>query len=208
MAKAFWPDRPVILESEHYGPSVKRGAWQDGSRYLDAVEDYHASYASIHWWPREFLQENRALIDRINRRLGYRIQLVEASWPKSAARRVSVQVHCGWRNGGVAPCLPGGHPAITLKDRDGGIAGVFVDESFDVKTLAVGPPEQAPVCARRPASRFRPGSNPPCTTSMFRWAPATGRRSSLCPCPTETVSDGIDWARIEDRPRAARSQRS
>ena len=83
----------MILESEHYGPSVKRGAWQDGSRYLDAVEEYHASYASIHWWPREFLQENRALIDRINRRLGYRIQLVEASWPKSAAAASAVQVH-------------------------------------------------------------------------------------------------------------------
>ncbi len=115
MAKAFWHDRPVILESEHYGSSVKRGAWQDGSRYLDAIEDYHASYASIHWWPREFLQENRALIDRINRRLGYRIQLVEASWPKSAAANSAFAFTARWRNAGVAPCLPGGHPAITLE---------------------------------------------------------------------------------------------
>ena len=145
MAKAVWRDRPVILESEHYGSSLKRGAWQDGSRYLDAIEDYHASYASIHWWPREFLQDNRALIDRINRRLGYRIQLVEASWPTSAAANSAFALTARWRNAGVAPFLAGGHPAITLKDRDGGIAAVFVDENIDLKTLSVGPPDMAPL---------------------------------------------------------------
>ncbi len=83
MAQRFWPTVPVILESEHYGGSVERGAWGDGSLYLQAVEDYHASYASIHWWPREFLAANRDLVDRMNRRLGYRLQLVEASWPEA-----------------------------------------------------------------------------------------------------------------------------
>jgi hypothetical protein len=64
MAQGFWPHVPVILESEHYGGSRDRGNWQDGSKYLQAVEEYHASYASIHWWPREFLTEMRGLIDR------------------------------------------------------------------------------------------------------------------------------------------------
>jgi hypothetical protein len=45
------------------------------------VEEYHASYMSIHWWPREFLQENRPVIEKINLRLGYRLQLRELSWP-------------------------------------------------------------------------------------------------------------------------------
>jgi len=53
-----------------------------------------------------------------------------------------------WRNGGVAPCLPGGYPAITMKDARGGIAGVFVDEDFDVRTLPVGPPDKAEPVAR------------------------------------------------------------
>jgi hypothetical protein len=39
-AQAFWPKVPVILESEHYGGSKDRGAWQDGSLYLQAIEDY------------------------------------------------------------------------------------------------------------------------------------------------------------------------
>jgi hypothetical protein len=51
--EAFWPGAPVILESEHYGGSKARGCWQDGRLYLQAVEEYHASFASIHWWPQE-----------------------------------------------------------------------------------------------------------------------------------------------------------
>ena len=50
-APLFWQKVPVILESEHYGPSRDRGNWKDGSQYLEAIEKYHASYASVHWWP-------------------------------------------------------------------------------------------------------------------------------------------------------------
>ncbi|MCX8037728.1 MAG: DUF4832 domain-containing protein [Candidatus Sumerlaeia bacterium] len=142
-AQKFWRHLPVILESEHYGPSRDRGNWKDGSQYLQAVEDYHASYASIHWWPREFLNENKALVEKINRRLGYRLQLREAFWPATVTAKSSFQFEARWANAGVAPCLPGGFPALTLKDADGGIVGVFADESFDVRTLPVGPPDKA-----------------------------------------------------------------
>lgn len=143
MAQPFWPKVPVILESEHYGGSKARGNWQDGRLYLKAVEDYHASYASIHWWPREFLRENRELVRRINLRLGYRLQLVEASWPKRLRRGASFRFAARWRNAGVAPCLPGGFPALTLKDEKGGIAGVFVDDGFNARNLPVAPPGKA-----------------------------------------------------------------
>ena len=49
-----------------------------------------------------------------------------------------------WANAGVAPCYRGGHVAITLKDEEGGIVAVFVDERFDVATLKIGPPGHAP----------------------------------------------------------------
>jgi len=143
MAQAFWPKLAVILESEHYGGSRDRGNWKDGSQYLQAIEEYHASYASIHWWPREFLAENKGLVERINRRLGYRLQLLEASWPTSVGVRSDFQFTARWANGGVAPCLPGGYPALTLKDAKGGIVGVFADEKFDVRALRVGPPGKA-----------------------------------------------------------------
>jgi hypothetical protein len=48
MAQEFWPRLPVVLEHEHYGGSKQRGAWS-GDLLLKSVEDYHASYMSIHF---------------------------------------------------------------------------------------------------------------------------------------------------------------
>jgi hypothetical protein len=144
MAQPFWPSRPVVLECEHYGGSRDRGNWGDGSWYLKAVEDYHASYAAIHWWPREFLQEQRALIDKINLRLGYRLQLKKMSWPARVSKDRRFAIESVWANVGVAPCYPGGFMAVTLKDAQGGIAAVFVDEAHDMRTLEVGPPDKIP----------------------------------------------------------------
>ncbi len=143
VAPMFWPELPIILEGEHYGGSAQRGVWQDGSRFLDAVEEYHASYATAHWYPREFLEKNRELVRKVNLRLGYRVQLVEASWPEKIQPGEPLLAGYRWRNAGVAPCYPGGFPAITLKDSKGGIAAVFVDEDFNVRALPVGPPDQA-----------------------------------------------------------------
>jgi hypothetical protein len=166
MAGLFWRTVPVILESEHYGHSTKRGAWGDGSLYLRAVEDYRASYASIHWWPREFLAANRDLVDRMNRRLGYRLQLVEASWPAAARPGEPWTVSARWRNAGVAPCLPGGHVALTLKDGRGGIVAVLADPGFDVRDLPVGPPGEAGTVARESSFRL-PAAVPPGEHELF-----------------------------------------
>jgi len=153
-AEMFWRTKPVILECEHFGPSKDRGAWQDGSLYVQCMEDYHASYAAIHWWPHEFLEANRAAIDRMNLRLGYRLQPVEVSWPESVAIEGPIEVRALWRNAGVAPCLPGGFPAITLKDADGGIVTVLADERFDMRDLPVGPPGEAPTVEQRATFRL------------------------------------------------------
>jgi len=166
MARRFWPTVPVILESEHYGGSVERGAWGDGSLYLQAVEDYHASYASIHWWPREFLAANQGLVDRMNRRLGYRLQLVEASWPEAVPAGEPWTFAARWRNAGVAPCLPGGQVAVTLKDERGGIAAVLVDPGLDVRTLPVGAPGEARAVARESSFRL-PASVKPGTYDLL-----------------------------------------
>jgi hypothetical protein len=163
MAPDFWPTVPVILEMEHFGPSRDRGVWGDGGKYLEAVEAYHASYVTVHWYPREFLAANRELVARINRRLGYRLQLVEASWPAEVHAGTIFPLSYKLRNGGVAPCLPGGRPAITLKDAKGGIAGVFADDEFDVREMPVGAPGQAESRPRQvdfripPANILKPG---------------------------------------------------
>jgi hypothetical protein len=144
MAQAFWPRWPVILEHEHYGGSKARGAWS-GDLLVKSVEDYHASYMSIHWWPRVELNENRETIERINRRLGYRLQLKSMAWPATIAAGRPFAVETSWANAGVAPCYGGGFWALTLKDEKRGIAAVLVDEGFNVRELKVGPPGQAPL---------------------------------------------------------------
>lgn len=148
MAQEFWPRWPVILEHEHYGGSKDRKAWS-GELLAKSVEDYHASYMSIHWWPRIELEENRETIDRINRRLGYRIQLKRVTHPASIVAGEPFVVATAWANAGVAPCYGGGFWCLTLKDAKDGIAAVLVDEGFDVRNLKVGPPGQAPVEERR-----------------------------------------------------------
>lgn len=161
MAQEFWPTLPVIIEHEHYLGSKARGAWGNGSLLLKSVEDYHASYMSIHCWPRVELEENRALIDRINLRLGYRLQLHEMSWPEKITIGEPFKVSSTWANAGVAPCYPGGFVALTIKDDKGGIVSVLSDESFDVRTLEVGKPGKA--ATKTHESEFRVGLFAPTT---------------------------------------------
>ena len=142
MAQLFWPTLPVILEHQHYGHSVNEDAW-DGELLVQSVEDYHASYMSIHWWPEEFLEKNRCFIDRINRRMGYRLQLCRLEWPKKVRLGETFFVRSEWRNAGVAPCYGGGYPCLTLKDEKGGIVSVLVDEQLNVRNLPVDKPDRA-----------------------------------------------------------------
>lgn len=161
LAQDFWPRLPVILEHEHYGGSKQRKAWGDGSLLVKSVEEYHAAYMSIHWWPRVLLDENRGVIERINRRLGYRLQLRELTWPAEVALGRPFTVAAQWANAGVAPCYPGGFVTLTLKDAQGGLVSVLVDEGLNLRDLPVGPPDQA--AATKRDSQFTIGLIAPAT---------------------------------------------
>ena len=151
LAQEFWPLRPVVLEHEHFSGVKSRGQWNGGT-LLEAIEAYHASYMSIHGWPRDVLNEWREAIGRINQRLGYRLQLRELSWPARAALGQPFLVEAAWANAGVAPCHGGGCWAFTLKDEQGGIVSVQVDDAFDLQSLPVAAPGAAPEVRR--AARF------------------------------------------------------
>ncbi len=138
LARPFHATAPVILESHHYEMSVQDGVWEDGLEYLRAVKAYGASYASIHGYPRNFLNDNQALVDAINRVLGYRLCLREVEWPEALLPGEDAEVRMVWENAGVAPCLPGGHVALAWLDADGGIARVQVDAEWDVRNLGPG----------------------------------------------------------------------
>lgn len=153
-AKVFWPTLPVALETEHYRLGKVRDNWDGGKLFLKAIEDFHASYASIHGDAREFLAENQALIQRIDMRLGYRLVLRQMSWPSEVISGGTLPVEYEWANAGVAPCLPGGYPAITLEDANGGIASVFVDNGFNIRGLPVARPGQVTPLGRGVAKGF------------------------------------------------------
>ncbi|HEX7016442.1 MAG TPA: DUF4832 domain-containing protein [Cyclobacteriaceae bacterium] len=144
MAQLFWPTLPVVLENEHYGSSKRRNA-HSPELLLKSIEDYHASYTCIHWWPRIFMEENIDAINKVNLRLGYRIQIREISWPEEVRLGQPFTVSLSLANAGVAPCYPGGYPCITLKDEKGGIVSVLVDTSFNVRELEVAKPGEAPI---------------------------------------------------------------
>ena len=88
--------------------------------------------------PREFgkgtlavVPDNKAVVDQVNRRMGYRLQLREMSWPATVTIGKPFEVRSTWANAGVAPCYPGGFVTLTLKDEKGGIVSVLVDEGLD-----------------------------------------------------------------------------
>lgn len=143
MAQLFWPTLPVVLEHEHLQGSIERGAW-DKELLLQSIEDYHASYMSIHCWPREELSRNRDIIDRINLRMGYRLQNIRTIWPDTIRKNQPFTIQSTWCNAGVAPCYGGGYPCFTIKDEKGGIVSVMVNGRFNVKDLPVAEPGKAP----------------------------------------------------------------
>ena len=150
----------MILEHEHFKPSQERGAWNN-DKLIEAVEAYHASYMSIHWFPDVEWQELSDTVRRINKRLGYRLLPSRVEYPKSV--KIDTFFDVAWRlqNVGVAPCYDGGFVALTVKDEKGGIVSVLVDESFDVRELEVGEPGAAPAVDR--TARFRIGHVAPTT---------------------------------------------
>ncbi len=160
MAQLFWPRFPVILEHQHYLPSKHEGAWRN-DLLVKSVEEHHASYMSIHWWPRVFLEDNRDAIDQINLRMGYRLHPTRITWPDTARIGQPFEVGWTWVNKGVAPCYPGGHATLTLKDDKGGIVSVLVDDTLNLRELQVGAPGAAPPLEH--TSRFIAGLIAPVT---------------------------------------------
>jgi len=156
MAGLFWPTMPVVVETEHYGLAEPRGKWS-GQTLIDSVEAYHASFLSIHWFAREYLEKNREFIERVNLRLGYRLELREVQFPETVKMDEPFRVETLWANVGVAPCYRGGNVIFTLLNQDGKIAWVSTDETFNVRELPTTEPEKAPEV--RHASTVRIGWN-------------------------------------------------
>ena len=136
-------ERPILLETGHYGMLKEKGTWEE-NRLMEAVETFRCSYLSLHWWPHEFYKDNKRIIEKINKRLGYRIRLLEFKYPKVVEIGERFRINWKWANAGVAPCYHGGFPALTIKDKKGGIVSLLVDNSIDLGSLKSGSPDNIP----------------------------------------------------------------
>jgi hypothetical protein len=135
----YWPVTPTIIETDWYQSCVSRGSWSDQC-YSDVLEAYHASWIDDHGAYSTFWANEKPLINALNLRVGYRLQVTEASWPAAGlVGQIGARFILKWRNAGVAPCYKGGFPAITLKNASGAVAVTAVDTLFDVKRLQPGP---------------------------------------------------------------------
>jgi hypothetical protein len=107
---------------------------------LASINYWHLSYVNM-WTndPAGMYQQNKSVMDDIARRVGYRLQVTEASWPATAMiGQTRVLFKMKLRDAGAAPCYKGGYPAISLKASGGTIAATFVDTMFNVSKLTVG----------------------------------------------------------------------
>ena len=138
-ASLYWRSMPVVLEHQHYHESLKTKAWSS-DLLLRAVEEHHASYMSIHGNPRDILDGNRAAVDAVNRRLGYRFVPERVIWPDVVVvgeNAKPFEVHWRWRNAGVAPSYRPYYPCLTVKDGENRIVAVLSGDECDLSRLPV-----------------------------------------------------------------------
>ncbi|MBQ3748175.1 MAG: endo-1,4-beta-xylanase [Kiritimatiellae bacterium] len=134
-ARKFAPTLPVVLETGHAAFLESTPMWDEES-YVRCVEEHQASYMSIHDFPDEHLRRHRGAIDRINKMLGYRFELREATWPDAVKIGEEVEIASSWVNVGVAPKTKGAALTWSLLNPDGSVAWSVTDDSFDFSALA------------------------------------------------------------------------
>lgn len=81
---------------------MKNYRWSDIA-LLATIEEYHASWVSVHGWADEFWNERQQCIKDANLRIGYRFQQCKATWLKSIKSEDILTFNTVWRNAAVAP---------------------------------------------------------------------------------------------------------
>jgi len=135
----FWPHYPVVIEPAHYSHALHFNTWQNGSTLERSLQDLHPSWVTIHHWPREWYEENRALSARLANKMGYWFFLKTASLPKAVSRGEKFLTQMIWENRGVAPIYRRYYLALSLcRVEDGTEVYRALHPSLDVRTFAPG----------------------------------------------------------------------
>ena len=130
---------PVVVESAHFykdrrDPRTGEQCWYEGG-LLESTVAYRANYQGIHWWPDDFLTANRGEVEAVNRRLGYRFELREATWPREVAVGGEFGIDAEWVNVGVTVPQEEAFVSWSLLDESGKVCWTCVDETTDFRSL-------------------------------------------------------------------------
>ena len=133
-ARNFAPESPVVIEPGHWVSCDSKGTWIK-ERIVTCIEKHQASYFGIHGFPRPFFEAHKDVLPAINRRLGYRFALLEASWPDTVRPDEPVTIVSKWINRGVSWLHKGASLTWSLVDAEGNVCWSSTDGRFDFKTL-------------------------------------------------------------------------
>jgi hypothetical protein len=131
MAKLFYKQAPVILETGEYSSRVRKGYWNP-AKVVEAVKAYHASYIGAYWDPMGYLAENSDLISEVNKILGYRYVFSKVSYPDTSKRKNEILVSYSLKNVGVSKCHRKGWVKFSIHAGDGKMKANAVDKSTNI----------------------------------------------------------------------------
>jgi len=130
----FARETPVVIEPGHWVSCDSKGAWIK-ERILECIEKHQASYFGIHGFPRPFFEAHKDVLPAVNRRLGYRFALLEATWPDVVRVDEPVTIESTWINRGVSWLHKGASLTWNLLDAQGTVCWSSTDGVFDFRTL-------------------------------------------------------------------------
>jgi len=117
-----WPQHPLVAENgAAYADYLagKVAGWTI-DRVVDEMLAHHVSYFPMGWGLRDWealVQQRPDLVKTASVRMGYRLEVTEASWPQVVKPGQAFTVQAVWRNTAVA-CLPfRWRPAVYLLDQ-------------------------------------------------------------------------------------------
>ncbi|MBR4653068.1 MAG: beta-galactosidase [Kiritimatiellae bacterium] len=132
-ARLFAPTLPVVVETGHYCGRTDP-EWRYGM-LVDCAEAYRASYFSIHGFPEEVVAHNFEDYRILARRVGYRFEPREISYPETVAFNTPVEISSTWVNSGTAQRTVPTALTWSLTDGLGAIVWSWTDPSFDFRSL-------------------------------------------------------------------------
>jgi hypothetical protein len=98
-----WRNKPVDIELEHYGSTIRHNTWMKGLPLVAAVEESHATFVGFHGDARKWLADNLEIAVKLANLSGYWYFLKSIEMNMSLSQGTEQKIKLVWENHGVAP---------------------------------------------------------------------------------------------------------